>query len=106
MSSAATALSVLPNGRSLLWELNDIWYSHGLFQGHLLHASFKIGETATVTHEMVRTAHADHPWANLSGMLHFNRSEFQAKMYERSGQHSVGYEDKYEEKTPKIILEK
>jgi hypothetical protein len=39
-------------------------------------------------------------------MLHFNRRKFQAKMCERSGQRSIGYEDKYEEKTPKIIREK
>jgi hypothetical protein len=65
MSSAATTLSVLPNRRSLLWELNGIRYSRGLFEEYLLHVSFKIGETVTVTHEMVRTAHADHSMGEL-----------------------------------------
>lgn len=71
MSSAATDLSVLPNGRSLLWELNDIRYSHGLFEEYLLQVSFKIGETAAVTHEMVRTAHADHSMGDLEWHTRF-----------------------------------
>jgi hypothetical protein len=65
MSSAATDFSVLPKGRSLLWELNDIRYSHGLFERYLLQVSFKIGETAAVTYEMIRTAHADHSMGEL-----------------------------------------
>jgi hypothetical protein len=73
-ASRNRSIAILPNGRSLLWELNYIRYSHGLFEGYLLHATFKIGEAATVTHEMVRTGHADHSMGELEWHAPFQQA--------------------------------
>jgi len=62
------------NGCSLLWVLNDIRYSHGLFEEYLLQVSFKIGETAKVTHEMVSIAHADQSMGELEWHARFKQA--------------------------------
>jgi hypothetical protein len=53
----------------------NIRYSHGLVEEYLLHVSFKIGETATVTQEMVRTAHADHSMDEVEWQARFKQAE-------------------------------